>query len=207
MCSMDFQAPGSKAKEEHDHLEKMTVGKYFANKVMPAIIDNICNDPTIDLEALNEEWRLLAMEGLMDEKELVDRAKNDCPMCEKPKGNQSALECNKCKIDTHVKCVIVDKLKLDKYKKKIEVYECYQCYRGLTSNIPVNPKKAAAIDLDNGDLIVIDDEDLQCDICDFKTKDNNVLKSHKISDHTSVEIKCKECGKDCKIKKEMENHF
>ena len=55
---------------------------------MPSLIDKICLDPTIDLEVLNEEWRRMATEGLIDERELANKAKNDCPMCEKPKGNQ-----------------------------------------------------------------------------------------------------------------------
>ena len=65
MCSMDFQAPGNKAKQEHEHLENMTVGKYFAKKVMPSLIDKICLDPTIDLEVLNEEWRVWQLRDLL----------------------------------------------------------------------------------------------------------------------------------------------
>ena len=106
-------------------------------------------------------------------------------MCEKPKGYQSALECHKCEINTHVKCVVVDKVKLEQYKKNVENYECY---RGLSSNssTPTNE----AVTQNSGDTIVIK-EDVQCNKCDFKSNDNYILKTHERSHEDAWLVKCK----------------
>ena len=128
-------------------------------------------------------------------------------MCEKPKGNQNSLECHKCMINTHIKCLVVDKQKLDNYKKKIDVYECYECYRGLPSNVHVKLNNADAIAPIIGEPIVIDDEEFQCDSCEFKTKEVNLLRNHKSSGHNVGQFKCKECDTECISQSELESHL
>ena len=128
-------------------------------------------------------------------------------MCEKPKGNQNSLECHKCMINTHIKCLVVDKQKLDNYKKKIDVYECYECYRGLPSNVHVKLNNVDAIAPIIGEPIVIDDEEFQCDSCEFKTKEVNLLRNHKSSGHNVGQFKCKECDTECISQSELESHL
>ena len=80
------------------------MGKYVAFEVIPKVINNIKDDPNIDIEALNEEWRKNANEGL---KTVKDRSGENCPTCELPKGRSRAFPCHKCKIYIHAECVAI----------------------------------------------------------------------------------------------------
>ena len=40
---------------------------------MPAVIDSICKDQSINIDSLNEEWRRMATVGVMNEKPVSEQ--------------------------------------------------------------------------------------------------------------------------------------
>ena len=89
------------------------------------IVEEIVNDPGINIEELNEEWRKNAADGLDG---IKDRSKENCPTCELPKGRSKAFPCKTCNIYIHVDCVADDPHKLEAYKTGELAYECEKCF-------------------------------------------------------------------------------
>ena len=61
-CALDAQGTGDQVHTIFEHLENKTVGEYFANVVMPKVVEFISDK--LDIKALNEKYLKLAREGV-----------------------------------------------------------------------------------------------------------------------------------------------
>ena len=97
-CAMDFQAVKHDIDKRFDHLNGLTVGEFFAQKVVE-IANILCKK--IDIEKLNSYIKQLALEGKNAFKINKKCAKFDCP---KDTSKGETLACIFCKSLTHKSC-------------------------------------------------------------------------------------------------------
>ena len=80
-----------------EHLGNRTVGEYFANIIIPKVVEHI--EKNVNIKAMNEMYMKLAREGYNNAK----KTKSTCPSC-KSNSQGAALKCKYCKRVTHEKC-------------------------------------------------------------------------------------------------------
>ena len=109
-CAMDFQAVKHDVDKRFNHLNGLTVGEFFAQRVVE-IANILCKK--IDIEKLNNYIKKLALEGKNAAKTNKKCAKFDC-LKDTSKGE--TLACIFCKSLTHKSCTANTTLDASKYR-------------------------------------------------------------------------------------------
>ena len=96
-CALDVQVVKDEVHKVVEHLRNKTVGEYFANIIIPKVVEYI--EKNVNIKALNELYMKLARDGYNNTK----KTKPTCPSC-KSNSQGAVLKCKYCKRVTHEKC-------------------------------------------------------------------------------------------------------